>query len=178
MSSLIPPESRWEMSLGSPTTINPPVREWTMLSIPSRSAGPGATMSRARRSRGSCRASNSCKSSPGRADAIADDGSRNQSSLLCGEIRVERSGKRLSSRSPQRARTPAGQSSAQNTDGLEPRDRLVAGIRAEDVTEAELARLRDPPVGVCDIADLPGETDLAEAGERLAVGLKGAAGMG
>ena len=52
MSSLIPPESRWEMSLGSATTIRAPVLAWTMLSIPSRSAPPGATTSRALRSRG------------------------------------------------------------------------------------------------------------------------------
>src|SRR3954451_22488359 len=144
MSRLIPPEKRKETSSGSPMTINPPVREWTMLSMPSRRAVPGATMSRARRSRGSCRASNSCKSSPGRADAIADDGSRNQSSLLCGEIRVERSGKRLSGGPPQRARPAAGEGGAQPADGLETRDRLVAERGADDVTEAELAGLRDP----------------------------------
>ena len=74
-------------------TISPPVREWTMLSMPSRSAVPGATMSRARRSRGSCRASNSCSSSPGSEDAITADGSRKQRKLAlrgnpCGEVGI------------------------------------------------------------------------------------------
>jgi hypothetical protein len=35
--------------------------------------------------------------------------------------------------------------------------------------EAELARLGDPAVGVADVAQLPGQTKLAEAGQRLAV---------
>ena len=41
MSSLIPPENRNASSSGSPMTIRPPVRAWTMLSMPSRSAVPG-----------------------------------------------------------------------------------------------------------------------------------------
>src|SRR4051812_39930947 len=66
MSSLIPPENRSASSSLSPTTISPPVRAWTMLSMPSRSAVPGATISSALTSRGSCRASSSPSSSPDR----------------------------------------------------------------------------------------------------------------
>src|SRR6516165_7707681 len=47
MSSLIPPEFRKLRSSGSPITIKPPERACTMLSMPSRSAVPGAIISRA-----------------------------------------------------------------------------------------------------------------------------------
>ena len=53
--------------------------------------------------------------------------------------------------------------------GRQAGDRLVAGRGAEDRFEAELAGLGDPAVGVGDVADLAGEAELAEAGERLAV---------
>src|SRR4051794_11552633 len=66
MSSLIPPENRSASSSLSPTTMSPPVRAWTMLSMPSRSAVPGATISSALTSRGSCLASSSPSSSPDR----------------------------------------------------------------------------------------------------------------
>ena len=56
-------------------TIRPPVRAWRMLSIPSRSAVPGATISRALTSRGSWRPSSSVSSSPERCAIKADSSS-------------------------------------------------------------------------------------------------------
>ena len=55
MSSLMPPESSGERPSSSPITISAPVRASTQLSMPSLSAVPGATISSALRSRGSCR---------------------------------------------------------------------------------------------------------------------------
>src|SRR4051812_13175179 len=67
MSSLMPPEKRKLSSSGSPATMRPPVRAWRMLSRPSRSAVPGATISSALTSRGSWRLSSSrASSSPAR----------------------------------------------------------------------------------------------------------------
>src|SRR4051794_28097435 len=68
----MPPENRKESSSTSPTTSSPPVRAWRMLSMPSRSAVPGATISRALTSRGSCRASSSLSSSPDLVDITAN----------------------------------------------------------------------------------------------------------
>src|SRR5215211_6613380 len=75
MSSLMPPENRKLSSSGSPITMRPPVRAWRMLSIPSRSAVPGATISSALTSRGSWRLSSSVSSSPGRCAMKADSSS-------------------------------------------------------------------------------------------------------
>src|SRR5437588_280026 len=67
MSSLIPPENRNASSSASPITISPPWRAWRMLSMPSRSAVPGATISSALTIRESCRdSSSSLSSSPER----------------------------------------------------------------------------------------------------------------
>src|SRR5436190_5056245 len=199
MSRLMPPEKRKETSAGSPMRISPPVREWTMLSMPSRSAVPGATMSRARSNRGSCRASNSCKSSPGSEDAIANDGSRNQRTVLCGQFRVERSGWPLSSRSGGRvlsarglspcgqrrcpragppAPPPARQRCLETGNRSQPMDGLVRRRWTENAVEAELERLRNAPVGVRYVANLAGQADLPEAGEGLAVDLESSTGMG
>ena len=87
------------MSSRSPTTIRPPVREWTMLSIPSRSAPPGATTSRALSSRGSWR-SETREAHP--QAAMTSPSRMAKTALECGlaESRVDRSGLALSSRSP------------------------------------------------------------------------------
>ena len=67
MSSLIPPERSGARPSSSPITISAPVRASTQLSMPSRRAVPGATISSALRSRGSCREwSSSISSSPTR----------------------------------------------------------------------------------------------------------------
>ena len=72
---MFPPEKRNASSSGSPITISAPVRAWTMLSMPSRSAVPGATISSAFTSRGSWRPSSSVSSSPERCAIKADSSS-------------------------------------------------------------------------------------------------------
>src|SRR5271165_2244646 len=71
MSSLIPPENMKLRSSGSPLTIRPPVWALRMLSIPSRSAVPGAIISNALISPGSGLTSLS-RSSPVRGATILD----------------------------------------------------------------------------------------------------------
>src|SRR3954447_3467897 len=71
----MPPEYRNESSSCSPITSRPPVRACRMLSIPSRSAVPGATISRALTSRGSWRLSSSVSSSPDLVAIRADSSS-------------------------------------------------------------------------------------------------------
>jgi hypothetical protein len=72
-SNLIPPENRNASSSTSPITISPPERAWRMLSIPSRSAVPGATISSALTIRESCRdSSSSLSSSPERCGMKVD----------------------------------------------------------------------------------------------------------
>ena len=48
--------------------------------------------------------------------------------------------------------------------------RHLGGRRREHRAEPELDRLGDPAVGVADPAQLAGQPDLAEAGERAALG--------
>ena len=75
----------------SPTTIRPPVREWTMLSMPSRRAPPGATMSRALSSRGSWRSETREAHPQDRQTSAFKDG-KYRSGMRYGESLVERSG--------------------------------------------------------------------------------------
>src|SRR5215211_7391519 len=149
MSSLIPPENRKLSSSGSPITMRPPVRAWRMLSIPSRSAVPGATISSALTSRGSWRLSSSVSSSPGRCAMKADSSS--------GLWRIYRCDA-LSSGS-------GGPFAAleRRPDGL---PEGPSGARGEDRAQAELGRLVLATVGVRDRAQLAREPDLPVAGER------------
>src|SRR6185312_17352675 len=166
MSSLSPPEKRNARSSASPTTIRPPVRAWTMLSIPSRSAVPGATISSAFTSRGSWRDSSSSLSSSPVRGAIPTPFYR----VCLGFSRSRRTS------SAQRDGASAfGGTLAFNAQRAQ-RGAQRSHLRRDDRRQPELARLGDAPVGVRDRAQLAGQAELAEAGERRRLG--GAVGIG
>src|SRR3954471_3936569 len=149
MSSLIPPENRKLNSSGSPMTMRPPVRAWRMLSIPSRRAVPGATMSSALTSRGSWRLSSSVSSSPGRCAMKADSSS--------GLWRVySRDG--LSS--------GAGGPLAAPDRGPDRLAQRGSGGGRDDRAQAELGGLLLAALGMADRSQLAGQADLPVAAER------------
>src|SRR6187551_1389538 len=168
MSSFRPPEKRKARSSLSPMTSRPPVRAWTMLSIPSRSAVPGATISSAFTSRGSWRDSSSSLSSSPVRGAIPTRFYRVSLGFFRDRAGISRhiatappeSGERWRSG---RARTLLGAlASAQHAQRRAQR----AHFRGDERVEPELARLRDAPLVVRDRAQLAGEAQLAEARER------------
>ena len=111
---------------------------WTMLSRPSRTAVPGATISRALTSRGSCRASSSATSSP--AYGIGPIVRQTARDIACvfGSEQAASGPLRRARWPPARARRPRS-ARAQVAQPL-------AG--AQDAGEPELGRLGQPPVGV------------------------------
>ena len=162
MSSLIPPEKRKLSSSGSPITIRPPVRAWTMLSMPSRSAVPGATISSALTSRGSWRVSSSAvSSSPARVRhqarfyrrLAAISGTVAAKSLSDAATDAADSA-RTRALAPSAAQAPRAASA--------PRPGVTIGL------QAELRGLVEAPLGVGDRAQLAGQPELAEARERRA----------
>src|SRR5262249_37427749 len=103
---------------------------------------------------------------------MADDESRKKSCLICGDIQVDSSEKRLSSSSPERPGSGQLQGLGHSRRGAEARDLLVTRRGPDDPAEAELPGFGGAAVGVSDVADLAGEANFPEARERLAVGLE------
>src|SRR3954451_17909956 len=149
MSSLIPPENRKLSSSGSPIMMRQPVRAWRMLSIPSRRAVPGATISSDLTSRGSWRLSSSVSSFPGRGAMKADSSS-------CLWRVYSRDG--LSS-------GPSGPFAAPEGGADRLAQRRRRGGR-HDRAQAELGGLLLPALGVADGPQLAREADLPVAAER------------
>src|SRR5271166_1759307 len=177
MSSLIPPEFRKLRSSGSPITMSPPVRACTMLSIPSRSAVPGAIISSALIRPGSGLTSLS-KSSPDRGATIPH--SRALSISLAPPTRradgacAARSGERGSAgagcpetgtgrgaRAPERVRERLAQARrlARRAAAVGRRDHALAAV---------LGGLLQAPLGVPYPAQLARQAELAEARPRRA----------
>src|SRR3977135_879789 len=167
MSSLMPPEFRKLRSSGSPITINPPVRACRMLSIPSRSAVPGAIISRALISPGSGLTSLS-KSSPDRGATIFH--SRAFSVPLAaptGGRRAGSGGRRGGGALGDRQLSAAGAAGRQSDrEGLaQPRDLAGAGAalrRGDHLAEPVLRCLLQAPLGMPHPAQLTRQAQLAE----------------
>src|SRR5687768_10078286 len=128
-----------------------PVPPWTMLSNPSRTAVPGATISRARTSLGSCRASSSVTSSPAYGIHLI----LRETASTCVRFGSEQ---RFSGR----------------TGLCGPAQRLPQGgrslARANDGVEAELGGFGQAPVRVGDVPELAGQPQLAEGRQRFVLG--------
>ena len=178
MSSLIPPEFRKLRSSGSPITISPPVRACRMLSMPSRSAVPGAIISSALIRPGSGLTSLS-KSSPDRGATIPH--SRALSISLAPPTqapRAARAGRGTLRRPPERrcpqpsgGARPAGRAPPQRErERLAQARRLTrraaAAGRRDHALAAVLGGLLQAPLGVAHPAQLAGQAELAEAGPR------------
>src|SRR5215211_8593690 len=91
--------------------------------------------------------------------------------IPCGQLGMANVKRRVSGSPPdiRRGERPA-QRAVEAGVGVQSLDRLRGG-RADHRAESELQRLGDAALGVCDVAQLAGQSDLAEARTWLAGGV-------